>query len=141
MGSMNINNIKTTPLNRIFTKGGDVLHGIKITDAGYVGFGEAYHSLIEINSVKAWKKHAKMTLNLIVPLGHVKFVFTTDGLHYRIEEIGNHNFVRLTVPPGIWFGCKGLFSPTSLILNVADIPHDQSEVEHLGIGQFDFSWF
>ena len=38
-------------------------------------FGEAYFSKIKFNKIKAWKYHSKMTLNLAVPHGKVKFVF------------------------------------------------------------------
>ena len=41
----------------------------------YEGFGEVYFSELRPKSIKAWKYHYKMTLNLIVPLGEVKFVF------------------------------------------------------------------
>ena len=43
------------------------MHGIKKNDTGYVGFGEVYFSYINPKAVKAWKKHNRMTLNLVVP--------------------------------------------------------------------------
>ena len=116
-----VNEISTTPLKRIPVIGGDVLHAMKKTDHGFSGFGESYFSQIESGVVKAWKKHSKMTLNLIVPIGRVRFVFKdNDGL-FREEIIGDDNYVRLTIPPGIWFGFKGDFENTSLILNIANI--------------------
>ena len=39
---MSINGVKTTPLSIIDTKGGNVLHAMKISDQGYTGFGEGY---------------------------------------------------------------------------------------------------
>jgi hypothetical protein len=45
--------------------------------------------------------------------------------------IGENNYVRITVPPGIWFGFKGEYAPKSLVLNLASITHDPDEVERL----------
>ena len=50
-----------------------------------------------------------MTLNLIVPLGEVCFAFVDEEGAFREEVVGVNRYVRLTVPPGIWFGIKGLF--------------------------------
>ena len=59
-----------------------------------------YFSWINKNSIKAWKKHTKMTLNLVVPLGKVKFVFHNPKQPdvFREETIGEDNYKRLTVP-------------------------------------------
>ena len=135
-----VNEISTTPLKRIPVIGGDVLHAMKKTDHGFSGFGESYFSQIESGVVKAWKKHSKMTLNLIVPIGKVRFVFVdNDGL-FRVETIGDNNYLRLTIPPGIWFGFKGIFKNTSLILNIANIEHSIEEVERKEINKIKYNW-
>jgi len=132
MGSIINNEIITTPLKQVIVEGGNVLHALKNTDNGYNGFGEAYFSWIEHGSIKAWKRHMRMTMNLIVPVGNVQFVFLTDeGSIIGQEIIGENNFVRITVPPGIWFGFKGEYAPKSLVLNLASITHDPDEVERL----------
>ena len=75
MGAVNVNQILITPLKRIQVAGGDVLHGMKCSDPGYLDFGEAYFSLLNPHSIKGWKKHSIMIMNLTVPVGKVKFVF------------------------------------------------------------------
>jgi dTDP-4-dehydrorhamnose 3,5-epimerase len=141
---MNLTDILVTPLSRIKTEGGDVLHAIKNTDNGFTKFGEAYFSEIEFGQVKAWKRHVTMTLNLVVPSGRVKFVFLAMEHRkisaYRIEEIGDERYGRITVPPGIWFGFQGLTKPTSLVLNIASEAHDPNEVERISKEDVDFSW-
>jgi dTDP-4-dehydrorhamnose 3,5-epimerase len=120
--------------------GGDVLHAMKCTDTGYAGFGEAYFSLVSMGAVKAWKLHTQMTMNIIVPVGRVRFVFhlrATD--EYRVEELGEDRYARLTVPPGIWFGFQGL-AAHNLLLNIANIPHDPAEVQRLAISEIKFGW-
>ena len=57
------------------SKEGAVYHCLRSSDTGYIGFGESYFSFIEYNAVKAWKLHQKMTLNLVVPVGMVRFNF------------------------------------------------------------------
>lgn len=126
---MSVKEIIVTSLKRISVAGGDVLHAMKKIDAGFVGFGEAYFSIIYKGSVKPWKRHLKMTLNLVVPIGMVRFVFIDDEGLRREEIIGADRYVRLTVPPGTWFAFEGLSAPYSLLLNVADIQHDPNEIE------------
>lgn len=140
MGAMSVSQIVVTPLKRIPVVGGDVLHAMKRCDPGFVDFGEAYFSQIEPGAVKAWKRHLRMTLNFVVPVGAVQFVFVDDEGAMREEVVAPDRYVRLTVPPGIWFGFKGLFAPYSLLLNVADIPHDPDEIERKDMGSFMFDW-
>ena len=141
---MNLADILVTPLRRIEVAGGDVLHAMKQNEAGYAGFGEAYFSWVSADVVKAWKRHTQMTMNVIVPLGQVRFVFlcaNADGIEeFRVEEIGVDRFVRVTVPPGIWFGFQGLHTPQSLLLNIANIPHDPNEVERLALKNINYDW-
>lgn len=144
MGAMNLTDIQVTPLSQIETAGGDVLHAMKKNDAGYVGFGEAYFSWISVGAIKAWKRHTQMTMNVVVPVGQVRFVFryvNAVGVEaFRIEEIGVDRYARVTVPPGIWFGFQGLHLPKSLVLNIASISHDPYEVERQAITDIDYDW-
>jgi len=138
---MNLDDILITPLARIATTGGDVLHAMKQSDTGYAGFGEAYFSWVAAGAVKAWKRHSRMTMNVIVPMGLVRFVFRLDGVdEFRVEKIGRDHYVRLTVPPGIWFGFQGLAEPQSLVLNIANILHDPNEVERLALSDIKYDW-
>ena len=144
MGNVSLDDILVTPLARIKTTGGDVLHAMKQSDAGYAGFGEAYFSWVSAGVVKAWKRHMRMTMNVVVPVGQVRFVFRSvnadGGDEFRVEEIGIDRYARITVPPGIWFGFQGLGTPQSLVLNIASIPHDPNEVERLAISEVKYAW-
>ncbi|MBT8633213.1 dTDP-4-dehydrorhamnose 3,5-epimerase [Polynucleobacter paneuropaeus] len=141
---MNLANILVTPLRRIETAGGDVLHALQKTEKSYAGFGEVYFSWVLFGATKAWKRHNRMTMNLVVPVGRVKFVFcSTDEAgvsKFRIEEIGEHRYARITVPPGIWFGFQGLEETKSLVLNIANIAHDPNEVERLALTDIKYIW-
>ena len=141
---MKLADILVTSLRRIENAGGEVLHGMKQSDVGYTGFGEAYFSWVSFGAVKAWKRHTQMTMNVVVPVGQVRFVFcyvNADGIEeFRIEEIGVDRYARITVPPGIWFGFQGLHTPQSLLLNIANIPHDPNEVERLALTDINYDW-
>lgn len=137
-----LKDIRVTELSTFDVDGGRVLHAIKKDDIGYVGMGEVYFSYIDPKAVKAWKKHNRMTLNLVVPLGKVRFVFCdplSEGC-YRVEDVGEGNYVRLTVPPGIWFGFQGVATRPSLVTNIADLQHDEGEVERQAVSSFDYKW-
>jgi dTDP-4-dehydrorhamnose 3,5-epimerase len=144
MGAMKLEDILVTPLRLIEVAGGDVLHAMKQTDQGYSGFGEAYFSWVSADVVKAWKRHTQMTMNVVVPVGTVRFVFlcaNADGIEeFRVEEIGEDRYARLTVPPGIWFGFQGLHTPQSLLLNIANIRHDPNEVDRLALTDINYDW-
>ncbi len=136
-----IDKVVTTPLNKINVEGGDVYHAMKKSDGVFEKFGEAYFSFIEEGYIKAWKKHKFMTLNLIVPIGKVQFVLYdeySDSFHSEILSPRHYN--RLTVPPNLWFGFKGLQKGKSMLLNIADIEHDPDEVERLNVNELEFNW-
>lgn len=141
MGPVSLDDIVITPLARIKTFGGDVLHAMKNIDSGYAGFGEAYFSCVASGATKGWKRHTKMTMNVIVPVGKVRFVFCLDGSNaFRVEDLGVDCYARITVPPGIWFGFRGLSEHESLVLNIANIAHDPDEVERLDLSEIKYGW-
>lgn len=144
MGGISLTDILVTPLRQIEVAGGDVMHAIKESDAGYERFGEAYFSWVSSGAIKAWKRHTRMTMNLLVPVGQVRFVFygidSAGGKEYRVEDIGVDRYMRITVPPGIWFGFCGLYETKSLVLNIASIEHDPNEVERLDMAEIKYEW-
>ncbi|MBA7530749.1 hypothetical protein ES705_22959 [subsurface metagenome] len=146
MDIINIDGVKITPLKKIYQPKGDIFNCMKKNDLGFKSFGEAYFSTVKYNAVKAWKKHTKMTLNLIVPIGEIQFVIYDDrensktkGSFYEIKlSINNYN--RLTISPNLWFGFKGLGKDLNLLLNLADIEHDHKEVVRLEPDKINYDW-
>lgn len=146
MGEINIEGLLLTPLKKIYHPKGDILHGMKKSDQGFVDFGEAYFSTIKYGEVKGWNKHKRMTLNLVVPAGKVVFVVYDDReriktrRNFFIVEVSVDAYQRLTVPPGVWLAFKGKGDGTNLILNVADLEYDPDEVERLNLNQIEYDW-
>jgi dTDP-4-dehydrorhamnose 3,5-epimerase len=133
-----------TPLKIIDVEGGNVLHAIKTSDPGFKDFGEAYFSIVETGAIKAWKRHRSMTLNLVVPVGEVRFVMCSsiekEVPVFQEVVLSKANYYRLTVPPMIWLGFQGLSSEPSMLLNVSDIPHDPKESDRVNREQVQFDW-
>ena len=139
-----IKEVVITKLGIIATLGGSVMHAMKASSAGYTGFGEAYFSQVDKGAVKAWKRHKKMTLNLVAPVGAIKFVLFDDrdmsNIQFQEIIISSDNYCRLTVPPMIWMGFQGLSVGGSLLLNIANIEHDTNETDRLEIDKINYDW-
>lgn len=144
MGAMKLDDIFLTPMERIVTTGGDVLHAMKKSETGFAGFGEAYFSWVSVGAIKGWKRHKEMTMNIVVPLGKVRFVFAEvdkyGGYKFRVEEIGEDHYSRITVPPGFWFAFQGQAVPRNLVLNISSILHDPNEVERMPLSDISYLW-
>jgi len=139
-----IKDVLITKLDVIDTPGGNVMHAMKETSTGYAGFGEAYFSQVEKGAIKAWKCHQKMTLNLVVPVGEIRFVLFDDrevsNTQFQEVIISKDNYCRLTVPPMIWMGFQGLSGDGSMLLNIANLEHNPNEVDKRNIEQIKFNW-
>lgn len=122
-----------TPLRRIPTPGGEVRHGLKAGDPQFAGFGEAYFSSVDQGAVKGWKRHNRMTLNLIVVVGEVRFLVldeaTGERWAFQPGPATAEGYGRLTVPPGLWMAFGGAGPGQNLLLNLASIEHDPSEAD------------
>ncbi len=146
MGARLIQGLQFTPLRRIETAGGDVMHALKASAPGFSGFGEAYFSRIHDGAIKGWRRHKRVTLNLIVPISNVQFVAFDDraesGTKGRFETVfcGIDNYGRLTVPPNLWLAFKGLGPGTALVLDIVDEEHDPSESDTLALDQLSYRW-
>ena len=132
-----IDGVVISPRRIIPDDRGRVMHILKATDPEFVSFGETYFSLIYPGVVKGWHLHHRMIINYTVPVGAIKLVLFDDraGSPTRgeLQEIylgeGAYNLVK--VPPYVWNGFKGLGVIPSLVVNVASIPHDPTEIERL----------
>jgi dTDP-4-dehydrorhamnose 3,5-epimerase len=137
MKKITITKLKTVP-----TEGGRVRHIIKKSEDDTLELGEAYFSYIEQGQIRGWKKHSKMTMNLVVPSGNVRFVFqlmNSQGVfEYKDIVIGEENYVRINVPPNIWFAFQGIGFGESIILNISNIEHDPEEAENLPLNAFPY---
>ena len=143
---LNVDGVTITHLKYIAVPDGDVFHVMKNSDPGYNGFGEAYFSTIKSGSIKAWKRHNEMTLNIVVPIGRIRFVIYDDrddsitcGQFYEVT-LSREKYYRLTVPPMVWLGFQCVGNETAVLLNVANIPHNPDEANKKEIEEIIFDW-
>lgn len=129
--------VEISPLKKICDDRGRIMHIMKNTDEGYNKFGEVYCSTAYPGIVKGWHLHKKTTLNYVVLKGMIKFVLydnrdnsATKGV---LQEIlmGEHNYIRVTVPVNIWNGFMCIGTEEALIIDVINFPHDSKEMERM----------
>ena len=133
--------IKIFSLQKVKNKKGEILKAFNKNNLNLNGIKEVYFSWVKNKNVKVWKYHKKMSLNIVVAYGRVKFVFYDEKRKRFFNiTIGENNYKRLTVSPKIWFGFKGLNSPRSLILNCANQMHKKNEIVRKKINQIKFNW-
>ena len=126
-----------TPLKQIHNPKGDIFHAMKKSDEGFEGFGEAYLSTIYQDDIKGWKKHTKMTLNLIVPIGEIEFVVYDENKNeFFSVKLSQNNYQRLTVKPNLWMRFQGI-EKYNMLLNLASIEHDSNEEITIGLDEIN----
>lgn len=139
-----ISGVVVTPLKRIANEKGDIYHAMKCSEDSFSSFGEAYFSSIHLGDVKGWKKHTQMILNLVVPVGSIKFVMYDDrpeSITYKAFYeviLSKDNYCRLTVPPHVWLSFQGVGDSLNLLLNLASIEHDPNESENCHISDIKY---
>lgn len=142
----NLEGVLLNPLEIVSVAQGDIFHGVKSKDKGFKDFGEAYFSSINYGMTKAWKRHRKMTLNIIVPVGKIRFVIFDDrekSITYgKFQEIvlSKENYFRLTIPPMLWLGFQGIGKMENILLNIADIVHNPKEADRKERDQIQYNW-
>lgn len=143
-----IEGVILAPLRIIPDDRGQVMHMMRSDSPEFRGFGEVYFSIVRPGAIKAWKRHQRMTLNIAVPVGRIRFVLYDDRAESRtrgkVQEIilGERDYRRLTVPPMIWVWFRGEGEGLNLLCNCADILHDPNEGDSLphDDGAIPYSW-
>ena len=127
-----------TPLKQILHPKGNLFHAMKKSDVGFDGFGEAYFSTINQGDIKGWKKHTKMTLNLVVPIGEIEFVIYDEKEFFSVA-LSLKNYQRLTIKAGLWVAFRGL-GEFNMLLNLASLEHDQNEAYNQALDTINYAW-
>lgn len=125
------------PLQQFVDERGAVYRVFRNTQKD-VEVNEVYISKVNHGVVKGWKCHRRMTQRFVVPYGQMKIVLF-DGredseTHGDIMEVlldAHQHYAQLTVPAGIWYAFGCLSADYSLMLNVADLIHEDQEAETL----------
>ncbi len=115
---------------------GSVLHMLRCDDPDFTQFGECYFSEVLPGAVKAWKRHRVQVQQFAVPVGRIRLAIYDDRGQSRTRgqlqtiELGRPDaFLRLRVPPGVWYGFTCISEVPALLANCTDLPHDPAEGE------------
>ena len=141
-----VEGVTLTQLKTISNPKGEIKHALKAGEVDYCGFGEAYFSEVRYAEIKGWKKHSQMTLNIIVPLGQIRFVIYDDREDSRTKGIfseviiGVSSYHRLKIPPLVWVAFQGVSRDQNLLLNIANIEHDPIESENQALEKINYNW-
>lgn len=134
-----------TPLQVVSNPKGDIYHALKASAPGYHGFGEAYFSAVARGLTKGWKRHNRNTLNLVVPVGEIRFIVHDDrpgsSTYGQFADVClglSSNYARLTVPPGLWMAFQGI-GEFNLLMNIINHEHDPVEANNKEL--FEISYF
>jgi len=115
----------------ISVENGNVRHGIKSSDESYEDFGEVYFTEIKKDKIKGWKRHKKMTLNLLPIVGQI-ILYIKKNFEDIPEEVhfGEDDYKLVCIEPKVWLAFKGL-SEKNIMVNIASIEHDPDESENI----------
>jgi len=135
-----VDGVILTPLKQIHHPKGDVSHGMKKSDIGFSGFGEAYFSTIHKSDIKGWKKHKEMVLNLVVVSGAIEFVVYNEiNKEFFSVTLSHNNYQRLTILPEMWLAFRGV-EENNMLLNLASLEHDPDEAVTCLIEEITYEW-
>ena len=134
-----------TPLKIFSSPNGKVLRAWRSSEKGSGTLSEAYFSRVDYQCIKGWKKHLKMTLNLVVCEGIVTFaIFDDRSDQHLLRKISlgpKIEYARLTVPPKVWVSYRG-DEDSNMLINFADLIHEPTEAENLPLdhGTIPLTW-
>lgn len=144
-----IQGVTLTELRQIGDERGAVLHMMRCDAPEFTRFGECYFSEVLPGAVKAWKRHRIQTQNLAIPVGRIRMVIFDDrpsspsrGQVQEIELGRPDAYLRLQIPPGLWYGFSCIGGVPALLVNCADVPHDPDESERcpLDDARIPYKW-
>tara|TARA_Y100001970_G_scaffold205103_1_gene249772 strand:- start:381 stop:821 length:441 start_codon:yes stop_codon:yes gene_type:complete len=131
-----IKDVTLTHMKIIAHEKGSIIKLIKSDQNEFYGFGEAYLSSVNINETKDWRRHKEMYCNLVVIRGEVSFKLFDNRMTLNAKgsfmsiKLSRDKYVKLTIPPNIWFCFKGE-KKENQILNISNRIYDPNEVESL----------
>ena len=145
---VDLNGVKIIPLRKIPDERGTIMHGVR-SDTLLNDFGEVYFKKLYQGVINGWHIHKALILNYICVSGMIKLVLydmRKDSPTYkRFQEIffGDDNYCLVHIPAGIANASKGLWTPYSILCNIASQPHDP-KIKYTRIdphsGEIPYDW-
>jgi len=144
-----LDGVTISELLQIADARGAVLHMLRCEAPEFVSFRECYFSEVRPGAIKAWKRHRLQTQNLAVPVGRIRLAIY-DGRQLsptlgqlQVVELGRPDaYLRLRIPPALWYGFACIGDTPALVANCPDVPHDpeDSEVRDVSDQAIPYTW-
>src|SRR5258708_37014668 len=125
-----IHGVRIEPLTKIADERGAIFHILRQSDIPREKIGEVYCSKIYPQVIKGWHRHKKMQLRYVVTFGMIKLVLYDDRKNsptygeLQVIFLGDEHYSRVTIPPMVWNGFKGIGVQPALVINCASLAHD-----------------
>lgn len=139
-----IQDVSVTPLTIIPDERGCVRHFIRSTDPDFETFGETYITEVYRGVTKAWHGYYTKRMHYTVIKGMVKLALY-DGRkesetfgQFDTHFLGDLNYSRITIPPGVFNGFKGL--KDSIVVVTASEPFSETGIIRFPVGYFAYDW-
>ena len=125
---------------------GTVKHFITENDPQFQHFGEVYMTTVYKDVIKGFHGYVSKTLHYVVPIGNIKLVMydnrSASSTYQDFEEVflGQENYIRLTIPPGVFSAFRGMSNPYSLAVICADEVFDENKTLRIPIKDLPYDW-
>lgn len=139
-----IHGVIVSPLKIIPDERGCVRHFIRSDDPDFTVFGETYITEVYKGVVKAWHGYPTKLMHYTVIRGMVQLaLFDTRKLSKTFQKsetlfVGEQNYVRVTIPPGVFNGFKGLTD--SIVVVTASEPFSEEGIIRFNPDYFPYDW-
>lgn len=118
---------------------GRLMEMVRSDDEEFERFGQVYMTTCYPGVVKGWHYHARQTDLMTVVSGMMKIVLydrrESSSTRGELMEIfaGDHNPVRVRIPPGVCHGFKSIGPSEGVVINTVDQLYDYEEPDEFRI--------
>lgn len=101
---------------------GRLIELFRADEDGLPAFGQVHLSTVHPGAIKAWRRHKQRTDVLACVRGTVRLGLfdprPTSKTFEQVNElfIGPENPLRVTIPPRVWFGLKGVGTEEAIVV-------------------------
>ena len=138
-----IDGVSVKRLKVIPDERGRLMEIVRSDDEDFTKFGQVYMTTCLPGVVKGWHYHKIQTDYMAVVSGMMKIVLydgrSDSTTHGRIEEYfaGEHNPIRLTIPPGVLHGFTCVGTREGIVINTVTEPYRYDDPDEYRVDPHD----
>lgn len=148
MDEVNIEGVRLLPQKQIIDNRGAVYHIFRNNEHD-VNIQEIYISRVNAGVTKGWKQHLLTWQRFIVPYGKMEIILhderkdsLTKGFFQRVILDSSDNYMRLELPPKVWYAFRCISFDYSLMINISEMIHVDGESNNIPLVNdiFQYNW-